>query len=219
MRDELEKEQILRQYQTKVNDEIKKDVEKELTDAYLEEYYGKNKEKFKEPERIRVRVITVKADPGGGREGWEKVFAAATELRKKIDAGEDFAKLANESSQDPYAPKGGDMGFVHVGSLDPPLENAVAKLKQGELAGPVMSIYGYHILKLEEKAPAIQRQFEEVKDKLREELKKSKFLDRKYNLIQDIKKKAKIEYLNEEDKKAAEEAEKKAAEAEKKDKK
>ncbi|MBI3397723.1 MAG: peptidylprolyl isomerase [Deltaproteobacteria bacterium] len=216
LRNELEKRLILQRYETKVNDEIKKDAKKKITDAYMEEYYNKNKEKFKEPERIRLREITIKADPGGGKEVWQEALNQAMQLRKRIDAGEDFAKIARESSQDPYAAKGGDMGFGHVGSHVPELENAAAKLKTGEVAGPIWSIYGYHIIKLEEKAPPIQRTFEEVKEGIRGDQEKAEFLDMKYNLIQDLKKKAKIEYMNQEDKKEAEDAENKAKEKGKK---
>ncbi|MBI5328561.1 MAG: peptidyl-prolyl cis-trans isomerase [Deltaproteobacteria bacterium] len=216
LRKELEKGLLLQRYETKVNDEIKKDAKKKITDAYIEEYYNKNKERFKEPERIRLREITIKADPGGGKEVWQEAFNTAKQLRDRIDKGEDFAKVAKESSQDPYAVKGGDMGFGHVGSHVPELENAAARLKVGEVSGPIWSIYGYHIIKLEEKAPPIQRTFEEVKDAIRGDRGEAEFIDMKYNFIQDLKKKAKIEYLIPEDKKEAEDAEKKAKEKGKK---
>ena len=135
---------------------------------------------------------------------------------KEIKAGKDFAKLAKEFSQDIYASKGGDMGFGHKGSIIPEIEMGANKLQEGEEAGPIWPIYGYHIIKLEEKAPPIQRTFAEVKENLKKEREQAEFKKMKIQWIEELKKEAKIEYLNEEDKKMMEGTEKKVDDKDKK---
>src|SRR3970040_1070445 len=203
----------LKKDKTTLEDTLKKN---RLTMEALEEHYNNNKEKFKEPERTRLREILIRADPSGGQKIWDEARARSEEIMKEIKAGKDFAKLAKEFSQDIYASKGGDMGFGHKGSIIPEIEMVANKLQVGEVAGPIWSIYGYHIIKLEEKAPPIQRTFAEVKENLKKEREQAEFKKMKIQWIEELKKEAKIEYLNEEDKKMMEGTEKKVDDKDKK---
>ena len=213
---EIEKNLAVSKINDIKNKEAKAKALEKVTDAYLEEHYKNNKEKFIQPESTRLREILIKADPSGGPKVWEVARARSEEILKDIKAGKDFAKLAKEFSEDIYAPKGGDMGFGHKGSIIPEIEDVAGKLKVGEVAGPIWSIYGYHIIKLEEKAPPIQRTFDEVKKNLKKELEEVEFKKMKVQWVDDLNKKAKIEYLNEEDRKMMEEATKKADDKDKK---
>lgn len=212
--EELEREIKKNLAISKINDiknkEAKAKALEKVTEPYLEEYYNKNKENFKIPEATRLREILIRADPSGGPKAWEAARARSEEILKDIKAGKDFAKLAKEFSQDIYASKEGDMGFGHTGSIIPEIETVAEKLKVGEVAGPIWSIYGYHIIKLEERAPPIQRTFDEVKKNLKKEREEAEFKKMKIEWVEGLRKQAKIEYLNEEDKKIMEEAEKKA---------
>lgn len=198
------------------NKEAKAKAAEKVTEAYLEDHYKKNKEKFIQPESTRLREILIRADPSGGTKVWDEARARSEAILKDIKAGKDFTKLAKEFSQDIYASKGGDMGFGHKGSIIPEIEMVAEKLKVGEVAGPIWSIYGYHIIKLEEKAPPIQRTFDEVKKNLKTEREEAEFKIMKIQWIEGLKKEAKIEFLNEEDKKMMEASEKKADDKDKK---
>ena len=213
---ELEKNLSISKLNINKNKEFKANAAKKVTETYLEEHYNNNKEKFKEPERTRLREILIRADPSGGQKVWEEARVRSEEIMKEIKAGKDFAKLAKEFSQDIYASKGGDMGFGHKGSIIPEIEMVANKLQVGEVAGPIWSIYGYHIIKLEEKAPPIQRTFAEVKENLKKEREQAEFKKMKIQWIEELKKEAKIEYLNEEDKKMMEGTEKKVDDKDKK---
>ncbi len=205
---------------SKINDiknkELKAKALEKVTEAYVEEYYNKNKANFIVPESTRLREILIRADPSGGQKAWDDSKARSEEIMKEIKAGKDFAKLAIEFSQDIYASKGGDMGFGHKGSIIPEIEMVAEKLKVGEVAGPIWSIYGYHIIKLEEKFPPVQRTFDEVKKNLKNDRIDAETSIMKVKWIEELKKQAKIEYLNEEDKKMMEEAEKKTDDTDKK---
>ena len=67
-------------------------------------------------------------------------------------AGEDFAKLAGEFSEDPGSrAQGGDLGWFGRGMMVKPFEDAAFALKPGEVSGIVESQFGFHIIKLEER--------------------------------------------------------------------
>jgi peptidyl-prolyl cis-trans isomerase C len=197
-RKQIEKELFIRKAVQKVDKDTEAEVNKNITDAYMKEYYDNNKEKYKLPERIRLRAITLKADPGGGPKHWGKIRARSMKILKRIEAGDDFAKLAEANSEDDYAKKGGDMGFIHKGSLVSELGSAVKGLEIGEVAGPVWTMYGYLLLKLEEKMPSIPLEYDEVKEGIKKDLKEREFTRIKKEWIAGLKEKAEIEYLEEE---------------------
>jgi len=187
---------IMMHYRQKVGDDLRKKADETVNDAYMRDYYQKNLSKFKEPEQIHLRTILVKADPSGGTKVWNESLKKANDLAKKARAGEDFSKLAEKYSQDPYAKKGGDMGWTHVGSLYEEIDSAAGTMKTGEVSNPIMTIYGYHIIKLEGRKPAVQKKFEELnKEKLKKELsaKESKRLWDEW--LTGLKRSNKIEYV------------------------
>jgi len=76
-------------------------------------------------------------------------------LLARVRAGEDFAKLADEFTEDPSGKgKGGDLGWFGRGMMVKPFEDAAFALKPGEVSGVVESQFGFHIIKLEERRPA-----------------------------------------------------------------
>lgn len=89
------------------------------------------------------------------------------EIKKRIDAGEDFAALAREFSQDPgSAADGGDLGYAGPGVFDPAFEESLYALQQGQVSEPVKSEFGWHLIKLlGVQAPEVPS-FDSLKDKL-----------------------------------------------------
>jgi len=97
----------------------------------------------------------------------------AKEVKAKVDAGEDFAKLAEEYSTDPgSAANGGDLDFFGQGQMVPEFEEAAYALDVNEVSEPVQSQRGWHIIKVTEKKE--KESFEEMRDELEYELKVSK---------------------------------------------
>lgn len=86
----------------------------------------------------------------------------ATEVIERIEGGEDFAAVAQESSIDATGQTGGDLGFVQPGTTVPEFEDALLDAEEGELVGPVQSDFGFHVIERLEK-PALA----EVEDELR----------------------------------------------------
>jgi parvulin-like peptidyl-prolyl isomerase len=138
----------------------------DLADNELRERYNREKERFRLPERARLReIIVIKPDDPA------KVEAArqrANDLAAQARAG-DFAKLATTSSDSGTKAKGGDLGEVARGELLPDLDKAVFNATAGTVLGPIESKSGWHILKVEARLPSEVPAFESVKDRLRKD--------------------------------------------------
>ncbi len=89
-----------------------------------------------------------------------QALARIIEVQQKLGAGEDFARLALEYSDDTVsAAEGGDLGWFGRGRMVAEFEEAVFKLEPGQISDPIKTAYGYHIVQLLEKDPA--RPFDE----------------------------------------------------------
>ena len=155
----------------------------QMREAELKEYYEKNVSKFKQPETMRLRLISTKDEK------------KARDIFAKLKDGDDFADLASNMSEDDYRVKGGDVGYVHRGRMLPEIEDAASKLKVGEISEPVKADNRWYIIKLEDKRPEHQMSFEEVKGKLKKELEAERAAELKKKWIEGLKAKAKIEVL------------------------
>ncbi|NJD17809.1 MAG: hypothetical protein FIA95_00775 [Gemmatimonadetes bacterium] len=104
----------------------------------------------------------------------DSVRAALEAVRRRALAGEDFAALAREYSQDPgNAAMGGDLGTVNRGDLVKPLEDAAFALQPGAISEVVETPYGLHVIRVASKeAPG----FEQVKDQFRQRVISQRFI-------------------------------------------
>jgi len=134
----------------------KRDVEKEIkvTDEEIKQYYESRKDEFHKPERVGARHILLKVPANASKEEKEKIHKKAMELYERIKKGEDFAKLAKEFSEDvASAKRGGDLGLFSKGRMVKPFEKVAFSLKEGEVSEPVLTRFGYHIIKVYKKEP------------------------------------------------------------------
>lgn len=144
-----------------------------LDDAAIEKLaydeYRAYKDKFVTPEAVHVSHILLRIGSEGGQgRDRTQTEALARELLDRLRAGEDFATLATEYSEDPgSARKGGDLGFFERGRMAKPFEEAAFALKEpGELSDIVETQFGLHILRLTERRESGQRSFDEVREQL-----------------------------------------------------
>lgn len=95
----------------------------------------------------------------------------AKAIRAELDGGGDFAAIATEKSTDRgSAAAGGDLGWFGVGVTVKPFEDAVMAMEKGELAGPVETQYGWHIIRLNDTRTAAKPTIEDVRQELEGEL-------------------------------------------------
>ena len=138
----------------------------ELADKELRERYDREKERYRLPERARLReIIVIKPDdPSKVAAARERANTLAAQARIA-----DFAKLATSSSDAGTKEKGGDLGEVARGELLPDLDKAVFNATAGTVIGPIETKSGWHILKVETRLPSEVPAFESVKDRLRKD--------------------------------------------------
>ncbi|MFM7104383.1 MAG: peptidylprolyl isomerase, partial [Flavobacteriales bacterium] len=108
-------------------------------------------------EEVRASHILVKCEPNASPQDTLKAFNKIMELRKRINAGEDFTTVAKSSggSEDPsVTSNGGDLGYFTAFQMVYPFEKAAYAAKVGELSMPFRTRYGYHILKLTDRRQA-----------------------------------------------------------------
>jgi peptidyl-prolyl cis-trans isomerase C len=116
--------------------------------------------------------------------------AVAEEITRRVQGGEDFAKVAKEKSKDASAESGGDLGWFTLDSMVKPFADAVAALEPGKItAAPVESQFGWHVIKLEGSRASTPPAFEDVKDRVRQFVQRKKVQD----YIDELRKNAKIE--------------------------
>jgi peptidyl-prolyl cis-trans isomerase SurA len=108
-------------------------------------------------EEISASHILVALKPDATPGDTTKAYLEIMELRNRIVAGEDFAKIASEHSDDPSAKvNGGNLGYFTSMQMVYPFENAAYSTPVGNISHPVRTKYGYHILKVSDRRPARQ---------------------------------------------------------------
>jgi len=139
-----------------------------VTDAEIKAAYDARASQYAVAEQRRASHILIPAGP----DAKQKATEILAEVRKSPAR---FAELAKKYSQDTgSAEKGGDLGLFGRGMMVKPFEDAVFSMKQGEIAGPVESEFGFHIIQLTEVKAGKARPLEEVRKELAAELAKQK---------------------------------------------
>jgi peptidyl-prolyl cis-trans isomerase D len=146
-----------------------------VTPKELQDYYQTRLEQLGKPEERRASHILVAVPASATPEQKAKAKEKAEALLKEARTSpKNFAELARKNSGDPgSAAEGGDLGYFARGKMVKPFDDAVFALKVGEIAGPVESQFGYHVIKLDAIKPSEAPSFDAVKAKLEDELKKS----------------------------------------------
>ena len=91
----------------------------------------------------------------------------AKAVKARLDAGEDFAAVAQEVSTDTGSgSQGGELGWFGPGMMVPEFETAVAGLEVGQVSDPVQSQFGWHLIELEETRPQAVPTLEDVRGDL-----------------------------------------------------
>lgn len=141
----------------------------DVSDADLERYYEANKRRLTLPEQIRVRHILITWKPLGKPDDRAFIREQMTPILERARAGEDFAALAREFSDD-YATRqaGGDTGMFHRGQMAPAFEAVAFALEPGEISDAVETSFGVHIIRLEERRAEGLLALDDIRDRLRE---------------------------------------------------
>lgn len=134
----------------------------QVADGEAERYYNAHRKAYATDRRVRVAQIVL--HDRGRAEG----------MLKRLKAGEDFGRVAQEVSIGPEAERGGDLGFFERGVMPEAIDRMVFSLPVGKVSRVVQSPYGFHIFKVLGQAAAGGRKFADVRERVIADLRKQK---------------------------------------------
>lgn len=169
-------------------------IRPQVTEEEIKAAYDAEAAKVAQTERIRARHILV---------GTEK---EAKDILERLNKGEDFASLAKQYSLDGSKDYGGDLGYFTAPEMVPEFSKAAFALKAGETSQPVKTDFGWHIIKLEDRKMGAAQPYDQVKSAIRNVLLRKKV----QQTMEKIRGASKVELIDEDLKKYAEEAAKAA---------
>ena len=146
-----------------------------VSDAEAEIYYLQHVDKFKLPETRTARHILITINDTYPENRRKRALRRMSELQSQLlrDGGK-FRQLAKRHSECPTAMEEGLLGRIKPGKLYPELDAALFNMQEGEISEIIESPVGMHLVLCEAVHAAEQREFDEVKDKLREHLEERK---------------------------------------------
>jgi peptidyl-prolyl cis-trans isomerase D len=146
-----------------------------VSEDELRRVYESEQARFGQPERRKVRHILLPVPADADETQAAAVLEEIQAVRERIQGGEPFGEVAKAVSKDPgSASNGGSLGEIEQGLMDPVFDQAAFGLAAGELSEPVRSRFGYHLIEVEEIAPARIKPFEEIRESLSKELARQK---------------------------------------------
>lgn len=180
-----------------VEEFIEKEISKNISvsDEESLEYYDNHPEFFTEPEKIKASHILIRIEETSNTAQKEEALEKIKEIKKKFEAGEDFAALATTYSEGPNNIQGGDLGYFQRGQMVKPFEDAAFSLKTGEISDIVETQYGYHLIKVTNRQPEVKVPFDYMKERINEYLKQNKIMSEVAVLLEKMRTEATIERL------------------------
>lgn len=191
-----------------------------VTEKEISDFYKKNPDKFKNPEKVRASHILIAANPyeiGEDIKSKSKKEISEDELKAKVDAvmaeklakaekvakeaqadKTKFAQLAKKYSEDPGSAKqGGDLGFFAKDQMVPEFAETAFSAKPDTISNVVKSQFGYHIIYVQDRQAAGVTPFEKAKSGIEDYLRTQKQVKALDDLTAAAKKNAKIEFMDE----------------------
>ena len=169
-------------------------IRPQVTEEEMRKVYEEEAAKLQQTERVRARHILV---------GTEQ---EALDILARLEKGEKFEDLAKKYSLDGSKEYGGDLGYFTAPEMVPEFSKATFALKVGETSQPVKTDFGWHIIFLEDRKQGAAQPYDQVKNAIRNVLLRRKVGE----TMEKIRAESKVEIIDEDLKKYAEEAAKAA---------
>jgi peptidyl-prolyl cis-trans isomerase D len=147
-----------------------------VDDAEVREYYAQHLSDYRVPDRVKVAHILFKTT-GKTPAEVAAIEKTAADVLNQVRAGGDFGELAKKYSEDSTAQAGGELGWLVHGQTVPEFDSTAFSLKPGEVSGLVKTVYGVHIIKVEDKQVAHLQSYDEVKNSIRADIEKDRLAD------------------------------------------
>ena len=164
-----------------------------VTDEEAKSYYDSHRDIFKQPAQVKASLILIKLDLYADKEKTAAAEKKIKTIQEKLEAGEDFAELAKQYSEDPSSVKGGDLGYFSRGQTMKSIEDIAFALKPNDVSDAVQTPIGLQIIKVFDKKPEKNPSYEEVKDRIIVQVRKEKIQKELGQYVNKLKGAAKIE--------------------------
>jgi len=198
-----EPEQLYRDFNAENDEQIKKDIEKQMrieqrigqvcknlskpSQVAIQKYYEENQEQFKSGERARVAHIVKYVN---WQTDEQTAYEAISQAYEELKSGVAFEAVVDKHTD--CADSGGDLGFVMKGQMVEEFEDVVFNLGAGQVSDIFRTRFGFHIAKVYAREPAAVASLEDVKDRITELLKEQKRSEAIDNFIDGLKSEAEI---------------------------
>ncbi|GAB59523.1 peptidylprolyl isomerase [Rheinheimera nanhaiensis] len=158
---ELKKDLLLNTY-------LQQYLEQAVTETAMRNYYADNQQNYQQ-RSAKVAHILFRVTPEMTEAERQAKYSKALEAYSKARTGDNFAELAKAYSEDSIsAGKGGQLGWLQHGAVSPLFSAQVfEKLTAGEISEPVLTEFGYHLIKLEQEPNTVKQSFEAVSGDIR----------------------------------------------------
>jgi peptidyl-prolyl cis-trans isomerase C len=164
-----------------------------VTDQESTEFYDSNQGYFFSPAQVRASHILILLSPDAGEEEKSQARSRMDGIRERIAAGEDFAELANQFSEDGSSANGGDLGFFQKEQMVKPFADAAFSLDVGELSEVVTTQYGLHLIQVTDRREESVVPFEQVQMQILQYLQREKTMVAIEELAAELRGRAEIE--------------------------
>ncbi|MEA3280194.1 MAG: SurA N-terminal domain-containing protein, partial [Thermodesulfobacteriota bacterium] len=141
-----------------------------ITDNDIQDYYEANLEEFRTDKTVDARHILIKIDREADPEAVEEGRNKALDILKKAREGKDFGELARQYSACPSKDNGGRLGAFKKEAMVKPFADMAFSTKAGEISEPVLTRFGWHIIKVEKINEESTLSLEEAKKSIRKKL-------------------------------------------------
>lgn len=135
-----------------------------ISDKRIRAFYEEHPDLFRQPEQVRASHILIKLPAGADEATRAEALAAIRNLKMRIDAGEKFAVLAMDNSDDSSRTRGGDLGFFSRDQVPGPFADAAFSLAKGQVSDVVTTRFGYHLINVTDRKAARTMAFVDVKE-------------------------------------------------------
>jgi peptidyl-prolyl cis-trans isomerase C len=169
-------------------------IRPQVTEEEMKAAYDQEAAKVQQTERVRARHILVASEQ------------EAKDVLARLAKGDKFEDLAKKFSLDGSKDYGGDLGYFTAPEMVPAFSQATFALKTGETSQPVKTDFGWHIIRLEDRKQGVAQPFDQVKSAIRNVLLRKRVSE----IMEKIRAASKVEIVDEDLKKYAEEAAKAA---------
>ncbi|MBL0716198.1 MAG: peptidylprolyl isomerase [Desulfosarcina sp.] len=163
-----------------------------VSDQEIQDYYQQQAQRYQIPERLHVRHITLRFPPAADATRKSAVRDRILDIRRQINAGQDFAELALRFSEDPNREKGGDAGFLDAGQPSRTFGQKVLEISTGQVSEPLETPQAYHLVTIEARQPSRTIPLVSVREGIRRQLYRQKTIDPIREHVKVLRHKARI---------------------------